>query len=124
MRSQLLANALKILLTVLATMFATESIAAQLNLGGGESAIIQPNTTTTVTCGGGAGGGSCDEAVQAFRSIMTACSNDTSTHYCLQMEWPRFKDVNPSCTYVAAGTCMEYCKRASSSPDYCLNFCR
>jgi hypothetical protein len=50
MRSQLFFNALKILLTALATMLATESIAAQLSLGGGETATINANTTTLDLC--------------------------------------------------------------------------
>jgi len=44
--------------------------AAELNLNGGDSVIIQPNVSTKVTCGGSgsAGGFDCEEKCQQYLS--------------------------------------------------------
>ncbi|MEZ0393199.1 MAG: hypothetical protein ACAH59_13340 [Pseudobdellovibrionaceae bacterium] len=65
-------------------LFSVQTFAADLNLNGGESAIIQPNVSTRVTCGGNSNGGNgnCSEAVQGFKLIVDTCMKSYNGGYC------------------------------------------
>jgi hypothetical protein len=118
---------MKILMVLLGLAAVTApALAAELNLNGGESAIIEANTRTRVTCAGngsgGGGGGDCAAAADGFRAIMDACLNSWSASTCVDKYWPKFKQDNPNCKYAGVPYCLEICKRAWSGST-CIDKC-
>ena len=101
------------------------ALAADLNLNGGESAVIRANVETRVTCGGSSSGGtvSCPEAVEYFRKLMNACMQSSTTSYCLDRNWAKFKQTSPNCVPLAFDQCMEYCLQTSTN-SYCIDKCQ
>ena len=104
-------------------LFSVQTFAADLNLNGGESAIIQANVSTRVTCGGNQTGGSCSEMVQGFKLIMESCMRSYNGGYCAEKQWPSFKATNPSCAYAGLSICLEACQK-SYNGGYCAEKCQ
>ena len=109
-------------LFILFSLFTVQAFAADLNLNGGESAVIQANVNTRVTCGGSSTGGSCAEIVQGFKLLMNVCMDSYSGGYCVEKHWPTFKSSNPTCAYAALSICLEVCQK-SYSGGYCAEKC-
>lgn len=111
-------------LFALLILFSVQTFAADLNLNGGESAVIQGNVTTRVTCGGGSQSvGSCSEAVAGFKLLMDACTRTYTGGYCAEKQWPSFKSANPSCVYAGISICLDACTKSYTS-GYCADKCQ
>ncbi|HWU43005.1 MAG TPA: hypothetical protein VN132_06185 [Bdellovibrio sp.] len=100
------------------------AFAADLNLNGGESAMIQANVRTTVTCGGSSSGsgGSCEDAIAGLSSLIDACKGTYSGASCVDKYWPNFKKENPRCAMSAISVCIDNCK-TTYSPASCADKC-
>ncbi len=108
---------------VLSFLFSGTSIAGDLNLSGGESAIIESNTLTRVTCGGGSGGISdCQGAVEGLRALLNSCVKSYGGGYCADRYWPTFKKDHPNCIYAGLSACLDACEK-SYSGGYCADRC-
>src|SRR4051812_12154631 len=103
--------------------FSVSAIAAQLNLGGGESATINPSVSTTVTCGsGGDGNGSCNDSKNGLVKLMKACQSNYSAATCIDKYWPKFKQNNASCAMANIEICLTACE-TNYSAAYCADHC-
>ena len=103
-------------------LFSVQTFAADLNLNGGESAVIQANVSTRVTCGGNQTGGSCSDAVHGLKLLMEVCMKSYSGGFCVDKQWAPFKDANPSCVYAGLSVCLEVCQSSYSS-GFCADKC-
>jgi hypothetical protein len=116
---------MKGLFIAFALLLSSQVFAAELNLSGGESAVINANAETKVTCGvgGGHGGsGMCRQVAEAFRATLAACEKSHSGGYCASTYWAKLKKDNPSCKYSGVSACIEYCSKSHSS-GYCASQC-
>ncbi len=112
-------------LVILCALFSSYAFAADLNLKGGESAIIEPNTSTRVTCGGSSsgGGGTCTEIVSGFQSLIDSCEQSYNGGYCAEKLWPTFKAANSRCAYAGISVCLKACLQ-SYNGGYCADKCQ
>lgn len=110
-------------LFVLFILFSVQSFAADLNLNGGESAVIQANVSTRVTCGGSSIGGNCSEVVKGFKLIMDTCMKSYNGGYCAEKNWPSFKNANLGCAYAGISICLDACQK-SYNGGYCADKCQ
>lgn len=109
---------------VLSFLVSGVSFAGDLNLSGGETAIIEANTTTRVSCGGGAGGvNDCLGPVEGLKALLNSCQKTYGGGYCADRYWPDFKKNNPNCYYAGLPACLEACEK-NYGGGYCADRCR
>lgn len=76
---------------------------------------------TTYHCSGDSGG-DCSSKVAALRSLLSTCTSDTNTGWCVRNIWPNWKSNNSSCVTEGSSVCLEICSEDTNT-GWCLNNC-
>lgn len=100
---------------ILCLFFSSQSFAANLDLNGGESAVINASVNTKVTCGGTPGGSDCASKAAAFSSVLKKCLSNGSTEFCFKNTWPKWRNNNSNCQAEGNEICIDKCFQLAST---------
>lgn len=106
-------------------LFSVSSFAADLNLNGGESAIINASVDTKVTCGlgGKKREQDCDSKTKALSVTLASCMTQQNVAWCVPTLWPTWKNANSLCLTEGISVCVENCMKQQNAP-WCIQTCK